>query len=204
MFRQPLTTDEVLNSRMISTPLRLLECCLISDGGGAVVVTSAERAQDLRHQPVHVLGWGEAVSHGTVMNQLSDFTDTAAGISGDKAFKMAGIKPEDIDVAQIYDSFTITVMLNLEGLGLCPRGESGHFVSGQRTGPGGDFPLNTDGGGLSSNHPGMRGIFLIIEAVRQLRGHCGIRQVPNTKLALAHGTGGLLSSAATMILSNEG
>jgi len=203
MFRQPLTIEQVLNSRMISTPLRFLECCVISDGGGAVVVTSAERARDLRQRPVYVLGWGEALSHGTVMSQMKDFTDNGASISGGKAFEMAGVKPEDIDIAQIYDSFTITVMLNLEGLGFCPRGESGHFVSGQRTAPGGGFPVNTDGGGLSSNHPGMRGIFLIIEAVRQLRGDCGLRQVPNVKLALAHGTGVFLSSAATAILSNE-
>jgi len=203
MFRQLLTIGEVLNSRMISTPLRLLECCVISDGGGAVVVTSAERARDLRQRPVYVLGWGEALSHGTVMNQMSDFTKTAASVSGDRAFKMAGVKPEDIDVAQIYDSFTITAMLNLEGLGFCPRGESGHFVSGQQTAPGGDLPMNTDGGGLSSNHPGMRGIFLIIEAVRQLRGDCSARQVPNAKLALAHGTGMVLSSAATVILSKD-
>lgn len=203
MFRQPLTLDEVVKSRIISTPLRMLECCIISDGGGAVVVTSAIRARELRQQPVYILGWGEAVSHGTVMNQMSNFTETAAEISGAKAFKMAGIKSEEIDVTQIYDSFTITVMLNLEGLGFCPRGESGHFVSGQRTAPGGDFPMNTDGGGLSSNHPGMRGIFLIIEATRQLRGTCGVRQVPNAKVALVHGTGGFLSCAATMILSNE-
>ena len=168
-----------------------------------MIVTSAERARGLRQKPVYVLGWGEAICHGAVMNQMSDFTHTATSISGDRAYKMAGVKPDDVDVAQIYDSFTITVMLNLEGLGFCPRGESGHFVSGQRTAPGGDFPMNTDGGGLSSNHPGMRGIFSIIEATRQLRGVCGERQVPNVKLALVHGTGGILSSEATMILSNE-
>jgi len=203
MFRKPLTINEVLNSRMISTPLRFLECCVISDGGGAVVVTSSDRARNLRRQPVYLLGWGEALGHGTVMNQMRDFTDNGASISGSKAFEMAGLKPEDIDIAQIYDSFTITVMLSLEGLGFCPKGEGGHFVSVQRTAPGGDFPMNTDGGGLSSNHPGMRGIFLIIEAVRQLRGECGARQVPNAKLALAHGTGVFLSSSATAILSNE-
>ena len=203
MFRQPLSIDEVLNSRMISTPLRMLECCIISDGGGAVVVTSADQARVLRQQPIYILGWGEALGHGTAISQMSDFTDTVARVSGDRAFKMAGVKPEDIDVTEIYDSFTITAMLNLEGLGFCPRGESGHFVSGQRTAPGGDFPMNTDGGGLSSNHPGMRGIFLLIEAVRQLRGDCGARQVPNAKLALAHATGGLLSCGATAILSNE-
>jgi len=203
MLRQPLTIDEVVNSKMISTPLRLLECCVISDGGGAVIVTSAERARDLRQRPVYVLGWGEALSHGFVMNQMDDLARTSASVSGNRAFEMAGAKPEDIDVAQIYDSFTITVMLNLEGLGFCPRGESGHFVSGQCTAPGGDFPMNTDGGGLSSNHPGKRGIFLIIEAVRQLRGDCGARQVPDARLALAHGTGIYLSSAATVIMSKD-
>jgi len=203
MFQKPLTIDEVLKSRMISTPLRMLECCLISDGGGAVILTSAERAKDLRQRPVYVLGWGEALGHGPNISQMSDLTDNLAQVSGDKAFRMAGVKPEDIDVAEIYDSFTITAMLNLEGLGFCPRGESGHFISGQRTAPGGDFPMNTDGGGLSSNHPGMRGIFLLIEAVRQLRGDCEVRQVPNAKLAVAHATGGVLSCCATAILSNE-
>jgi len=134
---------------------------------------------------------------------MSDLTMTSSSVSGNRAFEMAGAKPEDIDVAQIYDSFTITVMLNLEGLGFCPRGESGQFVSGQCTAPGGAFPMNTDGGGLSSNHPGKRGIFLIIEAVRQLRGDCGARQVPDARLALAHGTGIYLSSAATVIMSKD-
>jgi acetyl-CoA acetyltransferase len=203
MYRKPLTVEDVLNSRMICSPLRFLECCVISDGGGAVVVTSSDKAKDLRRKPVYLLGWGEALSHGTVISQMRDFTDNGSGISGGKAFEMAGLKPQDIDVAEIYDSFTITTMLSLEGLGFCPKGEGGHFVSGQRTAPGGDFPMNTDGGGLSSNHPGMRGIFLIIEAVRQLRGECATRQVPNAKLALVHGTGVYLSSSATAILSNE-
>jgi acetyl-CoA acetyltransferase len=203
MFQKELTIDEVVNSRVISSPLRMLECCIISDGGGAVVLTSAKRAKDLRQQPAYVLGYGEALGHGHNISQMSDFTDSHARISGEKAFKMAGVKPEDIDVAEIYDSFTITAMLNLEGLGFCPKGESGNFVSGQRTAPGGDFPMNTDGGGLSSNHPGMRGIFLLIEAVRQLRGDCEARQVPGAKLAVAHATGGVLSCCATAILSNE-
>ena len=203
MYRKPLTINDVLNSRIISSPLRFLECCVISDGGGAVVVTSSDRARNLRRKPVYLLGWGEALNHGTVMSQMRDFTDNGASISGGKAFEMASVKPEDIDIAQIYDSFTITVMLSLEGLGFCPKGEGGHFVSGQRSAPGGDFPMNTDGGGLSSNHPGMRGIFLIIEAVRQLRGECAARQVPDVKLALAHGTGIFLSCSATAILSNE-
>ncbi len=203
MYQKPLTINDVVNSKIIASPLRFLECCVISDGGGAVVVTSSERARDLKKKPVYLLGWGETLNHANVMSQMKDFTDNGSIISGSKAFNMAGLKPSDIDVAEIYDSFTITVMLNLEGLGFCPKGESGNFVSNQNTAPGGKFPMNTDGGGLSSNHPGMRGIFLIIEAVRQLRGECAVRQVPNAKLAIAHGTGGYLSSVATAILSNE-
>ncbi|MEE9199760.1 MAG: acetyl-CoA acetyltransferase [Dehalococcoidia bacterium] len=202
MFRDPLTIDEVVGSRIISSPLHKLECCVISDGGGAIVMTSAERAKDLKHPPVYILGAGEAMGPVS-MSQMEDFTVLPAKISGEKAFKMAGVEPEDIDVAEIYDSFTITVLLSLEALGFCKRGEGGDFVSGQRTAPGGRFPMNTDGGGLSSNHPGMRGMFLILEATRQLRGEAGPRQVDNAKLAVAHGTGGQLSSGATVILGRD-
>ncbi|MFQ5872709.1 MAG: acetyl-CoA acetyltransferase [Dehalococcoidia bacterium] len=202
MFRDPLAIEDVVNSRIISSPLRKLECCVISDGGGAIVMTSAERANDLKQPPVYVLGAGEAIG-AVSMNQIEDFTVLPAKASGEKAFKMAGVKPEDIDVAQIYDSFTITVLLSLESLGFCKRREGGDFVSGQRTAPGGDFPMNTDGGGLSSNHPGMRGMFLILEATRQLRGEAGPRQVSDARLAIAHGTGGQLSSGATVILGRD-
>jgi acetyl-CoA acetyltransferase len=202
MMREPITSEDVLRSRWIAEPLHLLDCCLVTDGGGAVVVASAARAANARKSPIWVLGHGETHTHNTIAS-MPDLTLTGAVESGRAAFAMAGVKPEQIDVAEIYDSFTITVILSLEALGFCGRGEGGAFVSGQRTAPGGAFPLNTNGGGLSYCHPGMYGIFLLIEAARQLRGECGTRQVPNAQLALAHGTGGVLSSAATVILGRE-
>ncbi|WP_089933697.1 acetyl-CoA acetyltransferase [Candidatus Entotheonella palauensis] len=199
MMREPLSIDDVLNSRMIASPLHLFDCCLVTDAGGAVVLTSMERARDLQKQPIAVLGTGEAHTH-RMISQMPDLTETAAKISGKLAFERAGVQPGDIDVAEIYDSFTITVLLTLESLGFCAKGEGGTFVSGQRTAPGGDFPMNTQGGALSYTHPGMFGIFTIIEAVRQLRGECGPRQVDNAELALCNGTGGVLSSTGTIIL----
>ncbi|MDP6707597.1 MAG: acetyl-CoA acetyltransferase [Alphaproteobacteria bacterium] len=203
MMREPLTVDEVLASPMIADPLRLRDCCLVTDGGGAIVMTSAERARDLATPPVRVLGFGESMTHITIgaMPDLAHLTSAAA--AGKRAFATAGVGPADIDVALIYDSFTITVLMTLEALGFCGPGEGGAFVEGGRTGPGGDFPMNTNGGGLSYAHPGMYGIFLLIEATRQLRGECGPRQVADAKLALAHGTGGTLSSGATCILARE-
>ncbi|WP_223477930.1 acetyl-CoA acetyltransferase [Oricola indica] len=200
--RDPLSIDDVMNSPIVTDPLHRYDCCLVTDGGGAVIVTSLERARDLKKRPVVVLGFADTHSHMGI-SQMPDLVRTAAGITGPKAFGMAGVKPSDIDVTQIYDSFTITVMLCLEDLGFCAKGEAGAFVSGQRTAPGGEFALNTSGGGLSYCHPGMFGIFLIIEAVRQLRGECGDRQIPSANLALAHGVGGVLSSHATLILGGE-
>lgn len=200
MMRDPITIEDVLNSRWISYPFHLLDCCLVTDAGGAVVVTSAERARDLRKKPVYLLGCGEA-HHHALISQMEDLTTmTAAQVSGKQAFQMAGLGPKDIHVAEVYDSFTYTVLMSLEDLGFCAKGEGGAFVSGQRTAPGGNFPLNTSGGGLSYTHPGMFGIFTIIEAVRQLRGECGPRQVRGAQVVLCHGTGGSLSSAATLIL----
>lgn len=201
--RDPLSIADVLASRFISWPLHLLDCCLVTDAGGAVVLTAAERARDLARPPVYVLGCGEAVTHQMV-SQIPhlEFWDAAA-ISGERAFEMAAMRPADIDVAELYDAFTIVPLLALEALGFCGRGESGSFVSGQRTAPGGDFPMNTNGGGLSYTHTGMYGIFTIIEAVRQLRREGGPRQVENARTALCHGTGGELSSAATLIVSTE-
>jgi len=199
MMRDPLTIEDVLSSRWITYPFHLLDCCLVTDAGGAVVVTSAERAKSCRKKPVLVLGSGEATTHQTIAS-MPDLTDTPASISGPLAFEMAGVRHEDIDIVEVYDSFTYTVLATLEALGFCGRGEGGAFVSGQRTAPGSDFPLNTNGGGLSYTHPGMYGIFLLIEAVRQLRAECGERQVPDAKLALVNGTGGTLSSTGTLIL----
>ena len=199
MYREPITVQDVLNSRMIADPLHLLDCCVVSDGGGAVLVTTEERARDLKQMPVFVLGSSESHTHAQI-SQMPDLTVTAAAVTAPLAFGEAGISPGDIDMAMIYDSFTITVLLLLEDLGFCKKGEGGAFVQGGRIALGGQLPINTDGGGLSSNHPGMRGIFLIIEAARQLRGQCGPRQVKGAKLAVAHGSGGLLSSQATTIL----
>lgn len=201
-MREPITIEDVLNSRLICEPLHLLDCCLVTDGGGAVVVVSERVAQRCRTRPVWVLGHGETHTHHTIAN-MPDLTTTGAAVSGRRAMEMAGVRHDEIDVVEIYDSFTITVLLTLEALGFCKPGEGGPFVSGQRTAPGGPFPMNTNGGGLSYCHPGMYGIFLLIEAVRQLRGECGSRQVPDARLALVHGTGGVLSSTATVILGRD-
>ena len=200
--REPIEITDVLNSRYIAEPLHLLDCCLVTDGGGAVVVASKKVASRLKKKPVWILGHGESHSHNTITN-MPDLTVTSARESGRAAFEMAGITHDEIDVAEIYDSFTITVLLTLEALGFCKPGEGGAFVSGQRTAPGGDFPMNTNGGGLSYCHPGMYGIFLLIEAVRQLRGECTTRQVDDAKIALVHGTGGVLSSTSTVILGRD-
>lgn len=200
-MRTPITVDDVLASRVISDPLHLLDCCIISDGGGAVVVTSAERARDLPKAPVLLLGCGEAVAHQEL--GAPDMLRTAARQAGERAFGMAGVSRDDVDLCMIYDSFTITVLATLENLGFCAVGEGGGFVEGGRIRLGGALPVNPDGGGLSSNHPGMRGIFLVIEAVKQLRGECDARQVGGARLACVHGTGGTLGvahSGATLIL----
>ncbi|MCZ6590329.1 MAG: acetyl-CoA acetyltransferase [Alphaproteobacteria bacterium] len=200
--RDPLTVDEVLASDMIASPLHRLDCCLVTDGGGCIVVVSPEIAKSMPKAPVWLLGQGEAHSHAQI-SEMPELTVTPAAQSGKRAFAMAGIKHGDLDVVEIYDSFTITVLLTLESLGFCKPGESGAFVTGGRTAPGGEFPLNTNGGGLSYCHPGQYGIFLLIEAVRQLRGECGDRQVADATLALASGTGGVLSSNSTCILGLE-
>jgi len=203
-MRKPIRVQDVLESRLIADPLHLLDCCIISDGGGALVVTSLERARDLRKPPVRVLGSGESVWHQEVGSP--DLMEIAARASGERALGMAGVGHDDIDLCTVYDSFTITVLLTLENLGFCKPGEGGDFVSGGRIALGGALPVNPDGGGLSSNHPGMRGIFLVIEATRQLRGECGERQVEGARTALVHGTGGSLSAAhsgATLVLSAD-
>jgi acetyl-CoA acetyltransferase len=197
-----LTVDDVLASPMISSPLHALDCCLVTDGGGGIVMTTAARARDLEVTPIHVLGHGECTTNNG-MASIGDLTRTGAAISGERAFRMAGLTPADVDVAQLYDSFTITVLLTLEALGFCAPGDAGAFVSNGRIAPGGAFPMNTSGGGLSYCHPGIFGLLLIVEAVRQLRGECGARQVPGAEIALAHGTGGILSSHATVLLGKQ-
>jgi acetyl-CoA acetyltransferase len=202
-YREPITIDDVLASRYIATPLHLLDCCIISDGGGAVIVTSEDRARGMK-KPVYILGAAETARHTS--RGKRDFLELAAAQSGKLAFERAGVTHKDIDMGMIYDSFTITVLATLENLGFCKRGEGGAFVQGGRLRFDGDFPINTDGGGLSSCHPMMRGMFLLIEATKQLRGECGPRQVKECKTALCHGTGGALGtrhSGATIILSNQ-
>jgi acetyl-CoA C-acetyltransferase len=206
LFRTPITVGDVVNARMISSPLHLLDCCVITDGGGAVVVASPEVARNCRQRPVWVLGVGEAVAHQGAGQR--DLVYIAAKQSHEPAFAMAGVTQQDIDMAMIYDSFTITVVETLEDLGFCKKGEGGDFVSGGRLQIGGELPINTDGGGLSSNHPGMRGIFLLLEATRQLRHQFEgtPRQVPNCQVALCHGTGGALGSrhsGGTVILGRD-
>jgi len=163
------------------------------------VVTSAERARDLRKPAVKVLGAGHCTTHQSISN-MPDLVRTGAIASGQAAYRQAGLGPGDVDVVQVYDAFTINTILFLEDLGFCAKGEGGAFVSGGRIAPGGALPVNTNGGGLSYCHPGMYGLFLLIEAVRQLRGECGARQVPGARVALAHGNGGVLSSQATVLL----
>jgi acetyl-CoA acetyltransferase len=197
---KPITVEDVLRSRIIADPLRGLDCCLRTDGGGAVVITTLERARDLKKRPVAVLGTGTAASHFT-MSQWEDVTDLVARESGARAYERAGLRPSDFRFAMLYDSFTITVLLTLEALGFCGKGEGGAFVSGGTLAPGGRFPINTDGGALHSNQPGMRGIFLLVEAVRQLRGEARERQVETGGLALVNGTGGYLSACGTVILA---
>ncbi|QJD59882.1 thiolase [Pseudomonas sp. gcc21] len=202
MMREPITVDDVLASPMISDPLHLLDSCLVTDGGGAIVMTTAERARGLNKPPVYVRGYAESHTHWTI-SQMPDLTLTTAAETGKRAMEMAGVSHDAIDVVELYDSFTITVLLTLEALGFCGRGESGAFIGGGRTAPGGAFPMNTNGGGLSYAHPGMYGLLLLVEAVRQLRGEGGARQVAGARTALVNGTGGTLSSTATCILSRN-
>jgi len=202
IYRDPITADDVLNSRMIADPLHKLDCCSITDGGGAILITTADRAKDLRQPPVYVLGAAGAETHWNV-SQQPDFTTCAGALAGPIAFERAGLTPKDVDVLQFYDSFTITCLILLESLGFAPRGEGGPFVEEGNLKRGGRFPLNTDGGGLSSSHPGMRGIFLLIEAARQLRGQAGEGQVPNCRTAICAGSGGWLSAIGVAILGAE-
>ncbi len=202
MMRDPITVEDVLNSRVIAYPVHLLECCLVTDGGGALVVVSAERAKDFPKKPVYVLGTGESSEH-SMISQMHDFTESRAfKVSGQLAFAEAGIERKDIDHAMFYDAFAHTPMFALEALGFVGKGESGPFFEEMRTAPGGDFPLNTNGGGLSYTHTGMYGMFAIQESVRQLRGEAAA-QLPDVRTSIAHGVGGMFSAAATLILTND-
>ena len=201
-YQTPITVEDVLASPMESTPLHRLDCCLVTDGAGAFVMTSAERARSLRKPPVYVIGAATCHDH-LMISQMPDLTTTPGVVSGAAAFAQAGVSPDDVDVLMGYDSFTITALLHLEDLGFCAKGEGGPFAEGGRLGPGGALPMNTNGGGLSYTHPGMYGMFLIVEAVHQLRGECGKRQVAGAEVAVAHGSGMVLSCMSTLVLGAE-
>ena len=202
MHRDPIGVEDVLASRVIAWPFHLLECCLVTDGGGALVLVSAERARDFREKPVFVLGTGESVETPMV-SQMEDFTTSRAfRVSGRMAFAEAGIGPRDVDHLMIYDAFAHLPIYGLEDLGFCERGEAGKFIAAGNTRPGGKLPLNTNGGGLSYTHTGMYGMFALQESVRQLRGRAAA-QVPDVHVSVAHGVGGMFAAAGTVILSNE-
>jgi acetyl-CoA acetyltransferase len=198
-YRDPITVQDVLAGPMIADPFTKLQCCIRSDGGAAAVLVSEERARDLPKPPVWVLGTGEHTSHVS-LSQWPDFTTGPAAVSGKLAFERAGLTPADVDVCELYDAFTYMLLITLEDLGFCAKGEGGPFVEGGRLLTSGALPTNTDGGGLSACHPGMRGLFLVVEAVRQLRAECGERQVPDAEVACVSGTGGWFCSSGTMLL----
>ncbi len=197
--KKPLTVEDVLKARMISYPLSVRDCCLVTDGGGAIIVTSAERAKSLKKAPAYILGCGHGTTHMNI-SSMPDLTVTGAKPSGEAAYKMAKLSAKDVDVVELYDAFTINTILFLEDLGFCRKGEGGAFVSDGRIAPKGVLPVNTNGGGLSYCHPGMYGLLILIEGVRQLRGECGARQAVKHDVAMVHGNGGVLSSQASVIL----
>jgi acetyl-CoA acetyltransferase len=197
--RDPITIDDVLSGSMIADPFTKLQCCIRTDGAAAVILVAEDRVADLPHTPVWILGTGESTSHIS-MAQWADFTTGPAALAGKMAFERAGLTPADVDVCELYDAFTYMLLITLEDLGLCGKGEGGPFVADGRLRLGGALPTNTDGGGLSACHPGQRGLFLIVEATKQLRGECGDRQVPGAEVALVSGTGGWFSSNGTMLL----
>lgn len=197
--REPLTMETYLAARMVSDPLSTLDCCLVTDGAGALVMTRADRAREIAPRPVYVLGAATETTHREIA-WMPDLTTTGAARAGARAYAQAGVRPTDISVAALYDAFTINTILFLEDLGFCAKGEGAAFVEDGRIAPGGALPVNTHGGGLSCVHPGVNGIFTLIEATRQLRGEAGERQIADAKLALAHGNGGVLSSQSVVIL----
>ena len=197
--KKPLTIADVLNARPISDPFTVRDICLVTDGGGAIVLVKADRARAMKQTPVYVLGTGQSITHASI-SSMPVLTHTGAIESGAQAYRAAGLKASDVNVVALYDAFTINTILFLEDLGFCAKGEGGPFVENGRIAPGGSLAVNTNGGGLSYCHPGMYGLFLLIEAVRQIRGECGQRQVPGADVALVHGNGGVLSAQATTIL----
>jgi acetyl-CoA acetyltransferase len=201
-YTDPITVDDVLNAPMVADPFTKLHCCIRSDGGGAVVLTGADVARDTAGPPVWVLGTGTA-SNITTMSEWDDFTTSPAVHSGRLAFDRAGLTPRDVDVCEFYDAFTSMVLLTFEALGFCGKGEAGPYLEGGTMRVGGAMPTNTDGGGLSCCHPGMRGIFLLVEATKQLRGECGPRQVDGARVACVNGTGGWFTATGTVLLGRD-
>jgi acetyl-CoA acetyltransferase len=200
--REPITVADVLGSKMVTSPLHILDCAIVSDGAAAAIVTSAARARDLRSKPAHLLGQGYGLRHSHIGD--TSLTTTGAVDSGRDAFRTAGLSPADVDVAQIYDCFTITVIVELEDLGFCAKGEGGAFVEGGRIALGGALPITTHGGLLSGGHPGLGGgFFHVLEGVRQVRGEAQARQVPGARVALVHGNGGVISVHCTLLLGSE-
>ena len=198
----PITVEDVLNSRMIAYPFRLLQCCLVTDGGGALILVSAERARDFPQKPVFLLGTGESVETPMV-SQMADFTSSRAfRVAGAKAFAEAGITHNDVDHLMIYDAFAHLPIYGLEDLGFVPRGEAGAFIAERSTAPGGKLPLNTNGGGLSYMHSGMYGMYALQESVRQMRG-VAPAQIPGARVSVCHGVGGMFAASGTIIMSNE-
>lgn len=200
--RDRITIEDVARAPMLADPFTTKHVCLRTDGGGAVILANERVARDCATTPIWVLGATDATSHVS-MSEWGDFTTSAAAKSGPAAFAQAGVRPGEIDVCQLYDSFTSTVLLTVEDLGFCAKGEGGPFIASGALRPGGALPTNTDGGGLASCHPGMRGMFLMVEAVRQLRGECGPRQVEDARLACVHAMGGFFTHSATMILARQ-
>ena len=196
--RDPLTIEDVLGARMVVDPLSVRDCCLVTDGAAAVVMARADRARDLPGKPVYLLGTGSATSHRAI-SMMPDLTVTCAAEAGARAYAQAGVKPSEVDVVEVYDAFSINTILFLEDLGFCPKGEGGRFVQGGAIAPGGKLAVNTNGGGLSCVHPGMYGLFTMVEAIPQLRGTANARQIADAKVALAHGNGGTLSHQAVTI-----
>ncbi|NMF88562.1 thiolase [Aromatoleum petrolei] len=201
-MRDELTMEAYMAARQVSSPLGVRDCCLVTDGAAAVVMSRADRARDLNKRPAYLLGAAAETTHREIA-QMADLTVTGVARAAQRAFAQAGVRPADIDVVELYDAFTINTILFLEDMGFCPKGEGGHFVSGGRIAPGGELPVNTNGGGLSCVHPGMYGLFTMVEAVQQLQGVCGERQVQGARLAVAQGNGGVLSSEAVLVLGTE-
>ena len=197
-----MTVEDVVGSKMISTPVHARDCCLVTDGGAAIVMTSAERAASLPHPPVYLLGFSESSNHRAV-SEMPDLTRTVASQTSRMALEMAGRSLTDVDTAHVYDAFTVSLLILLEDIGFCGKGEGGPFVADGNTAPGGTVALNTNGAGLSFTHPGMLGLFLLTEAVAQLRGDAGQRQVPGAQTSLVHGMGLTIAAHSTAILSTH-